>query len=419
LKLWDEFVETLVTIKSGGESPDQYLCDLVQRIIEELGCDTGSITMYDPNDGALHYQRFLLREGTEDQKRQYEDKARNTPRPIGSGRSLVGEAYATRKIVNWPDMKSLEYQRRYGVQSIHPDARAWLAVPILFGDNCYGVMAWTSFSPGYFTEHDEKTVQRAAKLGALYLFVRSLLQEKDNLLQEKDNFMATISHQLVAPLTSLEESCSQLLDSDLPANIRRQLLTDVHDAATLALHIAHNYKSVRRWLQTSEELHVATIPVDLAGLVASIADLFRPIAYKNPISVEYPPASQALHVLGDENLLKHILINLMDNAVKYSNPNTDIQVRLERSEEGYGVVRIHNIGPFIDEQERKQIFNFGYRGASARNRNSAGTGIGLTVAEAITQAHHGRLSVDSCVRNEKKGEADIEFILKIPLDSTQ
>ena len=97
--------------------------------------------------------------------------------------------------------------------------------------------------------------------------------------------------------------------------------------------------------------------------------------------------------MGDKVRLQQLFTNLIDNAIKYT-PKGSIHVTVEKNESA-GLVRIKDTGIGIPKEEQEKIFERFYRTDKSRSRETGGVGLGLSIAEWIVRAHHGRIEVES------------------------
>jgi signal transduction histidine kinase len=99
-------------------------------------------------------------------------------------------------------------------------------------------------------------------------------------------------------------------------------------------------------------------------------------------------------VLGDPQWLKQLLINLLDNALRYTAPGGDVTVHLGVAGDQV-TITVEDTGPGIEPQHLPHLFERFYRTDSARARDSGGTGLGLPIVKEIAEAHQGKIAVES------------------------
>jgi signal transduction histidine kinase len=113
---------------------------------------------------------------------------------------------------------------------------------------------------------------------------------------------------------------------------------------------------------------------------------------------------------GDEGLVRRMILNLLDNAIKYTPTGGEVRVELAREDSGY-TIRINDTGAGVPEEARAHIFERFYRADRARSRNGGaggGAGLGLSIASWIAEAHGGRVTL------ERTGERGSIFLITLP-----
>src|SRR5690606_12827380 len=143
----------------------------------------------------------------------------------------------------------------------------------------------------------------------------------------------------------------------------------------------------------SPHLEVELVPVNLSLLAAECAELFRQRAESRSIdlSVQCPPA---LWVMGNESLLRQVLINLVDNAVKYTPEGGRVWISGDR-EGAWVELAVADTGPGIPGRALNRVFERFYRVDKARSRAMGGTGLGLSIVRHAVERQGGRIWVES------------------------
>ena len=227
------------------------------------------------------------------------------------------------------------------------------------------------------------------------------------------DFVANVSHELKTPITSIKGFVETLLDGALedPDSARRFLATIGKQAARLDALIEDLLK-LSRVEQDGEkggiEMHVGPIQdvleaaVQTCGVLALAKDVRIHLQTENDLSVRRNP-----------ELLQTAIENLLDNAVKYSPPSTDVYVTAARGN-GMVSISVRDQGCGIDRQHLPRIFERFYRVDKARSRKLGGTGLGLAIVKHVVRIHGGQTSVESAPR---KGSVFSIHIPEAPLDS--
>jgi signal transduction histidine kinase len=212
-------------------------------------------------------------------------------------------------------------------------------------------------------------------------------EELTQLDRLKDEFVSLVSHELRAPLTNINASVELLLAEDPPAKSRAKLEIIGQEAQRLT-RLVQSVLDVSR-IQAGR-LELLTAPVEPAALCrAAIARQPADRPWRLDVARGTPP------VLADAERVPEVLGNLLDNAVKYSEPGTavDLSVRPLGEDEVLFAVADHGIGIAPDELAR--IFERFHRVERGDARDTYGHGLGLYIARRLVEAHGGRMWAES------------------------
>jgi len=221
------------------------------------------------------------------------------------------------------------------------------------------------------------------------------------------DFVANVSHELKTPITGIQGFVETLLDGAMnkPQESRRFLEIILKYAERLNA-IIEDLLNLSRIEQEAEKKEIQLESCKIQDVLKSVILLYeaRTASQKHEIKLDCP---EDLGAQANIPLLEQALINLIDNAVKYSEPGKVITVEAERS--GAEVVmRVRDQGGGIESQHLTRIFERFYRVDRARSRELGGTGLGLAIVKHIAQAHGGSVSVEST-----PGRGSV-FTLKLP-----
>ena len=198
-----------------------------------------------------------------------------------------------------------------------------------------------------------------------------------------------MAHEFKTPLTSVMAATTSLLaNPDQPAESRTELVKIADEEAKHLKELIDDAVEMGR-LDTAN-IRVQTEPSNVGEIVREVVASMRNEIDGRPVNVvcdEHPPA-----IAIDRRLVKLAIKQLLDNALKYSPPDTPVTVRVHN---GSGVtVAVTDYGRGIPIQEQSRIFERLYRSPSVQNR-ILGSGLGLSIAQNIVRAHHGDLTVTS------------------------
>ncbi len=286
----------------------------------------------------------------------------------------------------------LTRRAQIGVQRGYGDAMGsiFAAVPLCAPRRIVGLLLLYKEQGTSFSVRELELWTAAAGQLAVAVENARLLREAQAALRVREEFMSIASHELKTPLTPLKLSLftmerritanqpvelSSVLKSKRQVDRLAGLVDDLLDASRLELG--------------KLELHLA--PLELGQLVAEVVDQFRH-AFERPFTVEVP--ERRLWVRGDRDRLEQVLVNLLENAHKYSPAGEPIHVEVEGREE-QASIRVKDRGIGIPGADQAQVFQRFYRARNASHRNFGGLGLGLFISHSICKLHGGALSLSS------------------------
>lgn len=223
--------------------------------------------------------------------------------------------------------------------------------------------------------------------------LRLELSKEHELLELKEQFLSKLSHDFRTPLAVIQ-AASDLLGQyfdRLPPEKRLRYMHDIQEQITILTDMLEDVLIVNR--VQSGKLQVMPVPLDLVGFCRT---LFEDMQLIDKVSHEFIFSAEGSfeNVQMDMKLLRHILVNLLTNAIKYS-PNGGT-IRFELATQGASVVfRVRDQGIGIPEEDQRRLFEEYYRAKNAGE--IAGTGLGLSIVKRIVEVYRGTLEVDSTV----------------------
>jgi signal transduction histidine kinase len=229
----------------------------------------------------------------------------------------------------------------------------------------------------------------------------------DRLENLRLDFVANVSHELKTPVTTIVGFVETLLEGakDSPEELDQFLEIISRQADRLAA-IIDDLLTLSRLESAPLDEILDLSEQNLEEILESCYQICRARADKKHISLKFVcPAG--LHVYGDRSLLTQAVVNLVDNAIKYSLDNTGVVMR--GSGTGAGVqITVADNGPGIDERHLTRLFERFYRVDKARSRKLGGTGLGLAIVKHIVSVHGGQVKVETRIG---KGST---FIILLP-----
>jgi signal transduction histidine kinase len=207
---------------------------------------------------------------------------------------------------------------------------------------------------------------------------------------EMQRFTADAAHELRTPLTALRGGIEVALRAERsPADYRQVLASSLEEVDQL-IRLTEDLLLLSR---STMGLSAARQPVDLEPLCLEALELGVRLAKGKGVSVSMGATAPA-PVQGDAGALRRAVLNLVDNAVKYTPAGGSVVVSLERSGERVAII-VEDTGIGIDPADAERIFEPFVRLDAGRSRDTGGSGLGLSIARSIVLAHRGTLEVES------------------------
>lgn len=206
----------------------------------------------------------------------------------------------------------------------------------------------------------------------------------------KDEFVSMASHQLRTPLTSVKGYLSMVVEGDAGKVNKQQkeLLDEAYSSNERMVNLVNDFLNVSR-IQTGKFM-LEKVPVDLTKLVDQEVKGLVQNATKRQIKLDYKASGDIPQLNLDEGKIRQVVMNYIDNAIYYSNPDSTIKIDLSAdSDEVVFTVKDTGIGVPISEQG--QLFTKFYRASNAKKQRPDGTGVGLYLARKIVTAHDGKI----------------------------
>ena len=222
--------------------------------------------------------------------------------------------------------------------------------------------------------------------------------------------MADASHELRTPLSVIRTTSAVALQrADREKAEYREALGIVEEEARRLTRIVEDMFTLAR--ADAGQPGLQRTQFYLNELLADVARAASVLAARKNIQIDVSLADEA-RFEGDEALLRRMLLNLLDNAIRHTEDGGKVQITLE-PRAGQYVVRVGDTGGGIPPQDQPHIFERFYRADKARSRAEtiagSGAGLGLPIARSIAEAHHGSLEL------ERSGETGAVFVILLPI----
>jgi len=302
-----------------------------------------------------------------------------------------------------------------------------MVYPLRFGDKVLGMLTFSSSrSLKNLSRYEQESVGGIIGLVALALYKSKIytdlqrtsaelaaanVQLKD-LDKAKSEFLSIASHQLYTPLTALRGYLSMMLEGDFGTISEQQkpIIDILQDSTNRLIELIKNLLDISRIESGRLELKLESI--DLAAMAKSLVGELLPNARAKKLDLALEKPDPALpHVVGDTQRLRQVMLNFVDNAIKYT-PQGFVHVSLQK--EGDKILfSVTDSGKGLLPEEIVKLFNKFTRVGGASRFHTEGVGLGLYVAKQIVKEHHGDIEVKSPGLN--KGST---FSLYLPIEGS-
>ncbi|RAM52789.1 MAG: two-component sensor histidine kinase [Hapalosiphonaceae cyanobacterium JJU2] len=222
--------------------------------------------------------------------------------------------------------------------------------------------------------------------------------------EQERQFVSNVSHELRTPLTIVYGYLQSVLRrQDNLTEVQQEALETAASEAKRIIHLLEDLLDLAR--ADSGHLHLHLESFVLNDLLIELVEMSESYSGRE---IKYVVNAESLQVKADYNRLKQVLLNLIDNAVKYSEPNTPIFLNANQQEQEV-IIQVCDQGYGIPLQHQSRIFERFYRIDESRNQATGGTGLGLSIVKTLVEGMGGKVSVRS-----RLGEGSI-FTVILPV----
>jgi signal transduction histidine kinase len=374
---------------------DQVLATIVARAVQLSATDGGAVYEADEASGD-----FKLR-ATYGLPPELVETMRSTPLRPGEG--ATGRAASLRRPVQISDLR--EDQAYTGwLQRLSEQAgfRALLAVPLLREGRVLGSLAVSRRSAGEFAPEVVDLLQTFAAQSTLAIqnarLFREIAQKSRELevaSQHKSQFLANMSHELRTPLNAILGYTELILDSiygEVPEKIR-EVLDRIEKSGRHLLGLINDVLDLSKI--EAGQLTLSANEYSFQDVVQGVVSSVESLASEKRLELGVDLSPSLPVGYGDERRIRQVLLNLVGNAIKFTDAGK-VEIRVSQTREQFQIA-VADTGPGIDAEHQQRIFEEFQQVDNSPTKTKGGTGLGLAIAKRIVELHGGRIWVESTV----------------------
>jgi signal transduction histidine kinase len=242
------------------------------------------------------------------------------------------------------------------------------------------------------------------EVGRLAETFDEMLDKLENSIKKERQFASDASHELRTPIAIITAQTEEALTGSHGVQEYREAIETIRDESKKMSHIISQLLMIYRSDEGRYKFNFEIL--NLNGIIEDIVNEFQDVANDNGLDIAFNAVDE-IRIKADQTLITRLFINIIDNAIKYTQSGGKITVSLSKTD-GYSITTIEDTGIGISENDIPFIFDRLYQ--VDRSREDRGNGLGLAIAKWITELHKGEISVES------KLDAGSKFIIKLPLN---
>jgi signal transduction histidine kinase len=254
--------------------------------------------------------------------------------------------------------------------------------------------------------HYEFQVESEDEIGYLAASLSYMASEIARAEDNQKKFVANVSHDFRSPLTSIKGYLEAMLDGTIPPELHEKYLNIVLNETERLTKLTNSLLTLNNLNTKGMLLEKSTF--DINRVIRNTAASFEGTCKKKTMAIELILTGNRLYVNADEGKIQQVLYNLLDNAIKFSHP--DSVIKIESTEKHNKIfISVKDSGIGIPKDDLKLIWDRFYKSDLSRGKDKKGTGLGLSITKEIIQAHGEHINV---ISTEGVGS---EFIFSLPV----
>ena len=412
-KTGERFVaaEFPITLKRKGKLESAYIKFVYEPLREADGTISGVMALAHEIT-----EQVLSRKKVEESEKQFRQMAEIMPQKIWTSDAQGNKNYFNKTLLDYAGFTFEELKGSGWQKIVHPDD--WEKNKIQWEESLstgqdYEIENRLLRKDGEYLWHLTRAVALKDDTGEIKMWVgaKTEIQKIKDEEERKGDFMKMVSHELKTPVTSIKGYVQLLLSmlKDTPE-------TELAGLPLLSSLTRIDSQVLRLTRLITEMLDLTRLETGMLELKRELLDLdelvnetVKDITYTNTKHTIHIHTDFAGKVYGDKDRLGQVLINLINNAIKYSTHNNPIDVTIHQPENNLIAVSVKDYGIGINKTDQLKVFERFFRAGGKSEHTYAGFGIGLYIANQIIERHHGFISVES---EKEKGST---FTFTLPL----
>jgi signal transduction histidine kinase len=366
-----EFARTLIT-----DFPIQGILDhLVGRIVDLLPIEAAGVSLI----SATTHPQFIA--GSDESAVRYE----RLQTALGEGPCLA--AYQSDEPISIPNLALDDRFPRFAAGALEEGLAAVFTFPLRDDDRRLGALDLYSTTPCELSVQEMSVAQTLADVTTAYLL-------NAQARQAKTEFVATVSHELRTPMTSITGFVELLEEGAGGA------LTPDQESFVSAIHRnSDRLRALADDLLTVSSLEAGTFSrphraVDFNQAIAAVQAALQTVVAARELVVSFEVPPEPVIIVADARGLEALVMNLVSNALKFTEDGGWVRCRLEEADE-MARLEVSDNGLGIPDNEQPSLFTRFFRSSTAQEHAIQGSGLGLTIVDSIVKSHHGEISVVS------------------------
>jgi len=370
---------------------EMVLTSIVRHAVQLSKTDTGTIYEFDEAEGvflpSVNYGAHA----------EYVEALRESRLRVGD-QTVIGQAAIKRAPDQVPDLADVpDYPLPYVQQAGY---RALLALPLLREDRLIGGLVVRRKAAGEFPTPVVDLLQTFAAQSVLAIHNARLfreIEEKGRELesanQHKSEFLANMSHELRTPLNAILGYTELILDNiygDVPEKIQ-EVLERLEKNGRHLLNLINDVLDLSKI--EAGQLTLSLNEYSMGDVIQTVSTSVEALATEKDLDLKVEVSKDLSIGKGDEQRIAQVILNLVGNAIKFTNEG-EVKIEVTVSNETF-LVSVHDTGPGVTEADQQKIFDEFQQADGSSTRKKGGTGLGLSISKKIIDMHGGRIWVES------------------------